>query len=177
MAAVARRHDRRSLPLGTVVFRVEIETAASGAALCALGTDLSRYTDIEPRIRAARWLDATAPRPRPGAQAEVVGDIPFSFPVFERLVGQPRGTATLEEFEPPRRLAYRLDTPHAVGRLSATFTDNDAGCRASIEGWIIPRRRGRIALAPLTPALAELVEHAVRRAFARAAAEAARRSA
>jgi hypothetical protein len=163
-------HDRPAAPLprGSITFAATVATSVGGAALCALATDLPRYVEVEPRLHSARWLGGEAPRP--GARAEVAAEIPFTLAGFQRVVGPPRGIATLEEFAPPGRLVYRLDTPEAVGRLAATFSDE----HAAVEGWIVPRgRAGRLALAPVSGLAGEILGRAVRRALVRATAAAA----
>lgn len=155
-------------PWGSVVFAVGLEVPTSGSALCALATDFDRYEQAEPRLRSGRWLDPSAPRE--GAQAEIVGEIPFTVPAVRRVIGHPRGIATLEQFAPPERLAYTLSTPRAHGCLIASFNDTADGCFVDVRGWIVPRHRlGQLALAPLAAVLGPLANQAVRRGLLRAA--------
>lgn len=161
--------DAMSPPHAALVFDVVVETDVTGAALCALAIDLERYAEVEPRLRSAHWIGDGVPRP--GAFAAVVGDIPFSVPIVERAVGHPHGIATLEQFAPPWQLAYRLETPRAVGHLTARFSDHEGGCTVAVDGWIVPRRRfAHVALAPLALVLRQLANEAIARGVLRAAA-------
>ncbi len=142
-------------------------------ALCALATDLPRYVEAEPRLRRARWLDPG--EVRQGMRAEVVGDIPFTLPLIRRVIGPPSGIATLEQYAPPGRFTYRLETDRAIGRLEASFADTAAGCVVEARGWIVPRQRlARLVLAPLGPLLREMADQAVARGLRRAVAAAQR---
>jgi hypothetical protein len=162
-------HHDAMPPRGSLVFDVAVDTRASGSALSALAVDLDRYTLVEPRLTHAQWL--ADGMPQAGARAEVVGDIPFSVALVERVIGHPRGIATLEAFEPPGWLAYRLETARAIGHLTARFTDSTDGCVVAVNGWIVPRQRFvHLALAPIAPLLRQLVDDAVTRGVMRAAA-------
>lgn len=167
MNAPSHHEDERAL--GAVAFSTEVDVPVAGDALFALATDLERYTAAEPRLKQARWLDDDAPRV--GSRAAIVGEIPFTVPVVRQVVGDPRGTAVLEEFVPPERLTYRLDTGRAQGRMSVAFRDTPDGCVVSVRGWIVPRNvLGRLALAPLAAVLRPLADQAVQRGVLRAAA-------
>jgi len=160
---------RRRLPLGAVIFATEVAVPVSRDELCALATDLPRYAAVEPRLQEARWLDASAPRA--GSSAAVVGEIPFKVSIVRRVIGHPRGTAVLDEYTPPRRLVYSLDTERASGRMEIAFRDAPDGCVVAVDGWILPRSAlGQLALAPVATALRPLASQAVRRGVLRAAA-------
>ncbi|MCA1690608.1 MAG: hypothetical protein LC720_09365, partial [Actinobacteria bacterium] len=150
-------------------FAAVVRVGVPGGELCALALDLPRYARAEPRLRAADWIDGGPAAV--GAAAEVVGDIPFALPVFEALIGQPRGVARLEELDPGTGLAYSLETPRARGYLRADFAEDRGETVVEVRGWICPRSRaGRRSLRPLAPMLNPVVSGMVGRAVARAAA-------
>jgi hypothetical protein len=152
-------------------FAAVVRVGVPGDELCALALDLPRYARAEPRLRSADWIDGGPAGV--GATAEVVGDIPFSLPLFEALIGQPRGIARLEELDPGSSLAYSLETPRARGYLRADFTEDRGGTLVDVRGWICPRSRaGRRSLRPLAQMLSPVVSGMVGRAVVRAASAA-----
>lgn len=152
-----------------IVFAAVVRVGVPGGELCALALDLPRYARVEPRLRSAEWIDGGPAAV--GADAEVVGDIPFSFPLFEALIGQPRGVARLEELDLGSSLAYSLETPRARGYLRAEFAEDRGETVVEVRGWICPRSRaGRRSVGPLAPMLNPVVSGMVGRAVVRAAA-------
>lgn len=154
---------------GSIAFACAVRVRVSGAALCALATDLPAYVRAEPRLRAAEWVAGRGQAV--GASARIVADLPFSAAIVERIVGPPRGTATLEELVPGASLAYSLETGKARGYLRAEFEDVGGGTVVRAAGWVCPRSAaGRLSLRPATPVLGHLLGRAVARAVVRAAA-------
>jgi hypothetical protein len=158
----------KPLPFGAITFATSANAPTTGHELCALAVDLHRCQLVEPRLKIARWLDD--PPPMPGSRAEIAAQIRFSTPIVRRVVGQLQGIATLDEFEPPHRLAYGLATARGVGRIDVLFSEAASGCLVQVDGWILPRSAiAMMALMPLTGMLERLAGQAVNRGILRAA--------
>jgi hypothetical protein len=156
------------MTLGRLPLAATVTVGVTARELFALPLDLPRYTAIEPMLRSARWLDPAPPRP--GSQAELVAEIPFSIAAVRRAVGEQRAVVSIIELDAPRTLAFELETPRLTGLLEASFSDTAAGCIVRASGWLLPRRRVlRSALASGRPILARLADRSLARGLRRAA--------
>jgi hypothetical protein len=152
-----------------IAFATTVRVGVPPAALCELAIDLPRYVRVEPRLRAARWLEGGGPWV--GASAEVVAEISFSTPIMDRVIGPPRGVARLEGLDPGSWLAYSLETPKAEGYLDVHLVERGGATVVTARGWIHPlSATGRAYLRPLAPVLGHVVSRVVSRAVLRAAA-------
>jgi hypothetical protein len=98
-----------------------LEVATPVDQLIELLRDPQQLVAIEPRLIAARWVDAGAPRP--GSRAVIVTDIPYTVPLVARLIGSPRGQVTITRWEPPRHLACRFVTAAGDGHVDLRTRD------------------------------------------------------
>ncbi len=152
--------------MGSIRIEQQVTTVAPLEALIAVALQPGDYVAYEPRLVSARWLDAGAPYV--GARMEVVTDMPFTISIVRRIVGNPRGTVTITEWDPPRRFAGHFNGRGLNGEFSVDLHDRGGIRQLDVDGAVTPASKWAwLMLQPLRPRLEQLAAQSVQRGLKR----------
>jgi hypothetical protein len=142
--------------------------AAQSRDLMLLALDLERYSQIEPRLRSARWQPGVQP-PGVGARAEVHAEVSFGLSIVRLLVGDPVGEIVIREWVPDRRIRCSVEATRFTGWIQVDARPVGRGAQITVSGEILlramlARRLARNFRAQLEPRMTSAILLALGRA-------------